>query len=97
MDLQYTTPNALSLLKRSGSVELLVMSKISVFLINYIFMILEQPVLRSHSLIITNPDISFMKDVSVFMNLYPLGFRSTSVFDRKEWICSGNEDLNPYY
>ena len=78
MDLRFTTPYASSLAKIRDLAEFLVMSKKTMFLINFMCIILAQPVLKSSSLIITNPDISSMKGESMFINIYSLGLRSMS-------------------
>ena len=50
---------------------------------NFTFIVLEQPVLKSSSLIIAYPDISSIKGTSIFMKLYSPGFKSTSVLGMK--------------
>ena len=76
-------PNASYLLDIIGSDELLVASRNLVFLTNLTLFILVQLFLWSSSLIIAGTDISSMKGTSILMNLWSLGFSSTSVLGRK--------------
>ena len=95
LDLQFTRPNVSALINISGSDELLATSRNSVFLINFIIIVMVQPVLRLCILSIADQNISSMNDISIFMGICSSGFRCTSLTGRKWMDLFRNVNLNP--